>query len=369
MCISLLRLLPILLLAAAPVLVEAADGADLQPWVKRGVVITPGFAGPRSSFLVSAPSVVRLRNGRLRMYFWGSDSAQGTRFIFAAEAAAEDPLHWQPISPEPMLGPAPSGNIRDHGAAFPSVVPRDDGPWLMYYAAWGSWAPPGELPTRTGLAMSEDAGITWRVTHETVLPLGKRGSFDGGLTGGQSVLRTGKNEYLMWYTAGERYVPFAGENRSIVHTGFARSPDGIVWTKNPRPVISPREGAVDPFEAVTARPSVLKIDGVYHMWLGVYRMWPGAAPLAAGQTRPGAGGSTPEPVGYRMEYARSTDGIHWRREAGKPVFPLTPDGFDSRNQSYPAMVEVGDQLLMFYVGNRFGTTGIGLATLDKPHLH
>ena len=39
-----------------------------------------------------------------------------------------------------------------------------------------------------------------------------------------------------------------------------------------------REGAAEPYEACLARPAVLKLDGVYHMWFGVYDMAPGSRP-------------------------------------------------------------------------------------------
>ena len=325
---------------------------SFQRWVKRGIILKPGFAGARSTKIVSTPSVIKLKDGRLRIYFWGSGDDNGGirsnhRYIFAAESATNNPFQWTLISPEPMLGPDPSDNIRDVGVSFQYVLPRNDGPWFMYYGAQGSWASVGKLATRTGLAISDDEGLSWKVLKETVLPLGEPGSHDAGITGGMSVLRTGPREYWMWYTAGERYQRFGEINRSIVHTGIARSSDGINWTKYPKPAISPLLDALTPFEAVTARPFVLEFDGVYHMWYSAFRM---------------------EGLGYRIEYARSSDGIHWERFADEPVMPLTPGGFDSKNQSYPAIIEMGDQLWMFYVGNDFGTTGIGLATMDKSAL-
>ena len=77
----------------------------------------------------------------------------------------------------------------DRGPAFPFVVPRDDGPWLMYYCTWGSWAKPGGLSNRTGLAQSHDAGLTWERLEEPLLPLGPPGSFDAGITGSVCVIR------------------------------------------------------------------------------------------------------------------------------------------------------------------------------------
>jgi predicted GH43/DUF377 family glycosyl hydrolase len=352
-----------------------------QHWIKRGVVLSPGFAGPQSSKLVSSPSVVRLSNGRLRMYFWAADGVppwHGTHVILAAEADPANPFVWHLVSDKPMLGPDRGGNIRNRGVGFPFVLPRTDGPWLMYYGTWGTWAQTEALSNRTGLAASDDGGLTWRVVRETVLPLGAPGSYDAGLTGSVDVLRESADRYLMWYTAGERYVRFGARNRGIVHVGAAQSRDGINWTKAPRPAIAARLESVDPYEAVVSKPYVLKIDGVYHMWFCVYAMAPGAKPSAAAgpeyrgeqdRDRSKWERITHAERGYHIEYARSVDGVNWQRQADKPVMSLTPGGFDSRNQSYPAVIDMGTQLWMFYVGDEFGSTGIGLATLDKAELH
>ena len=357
-----------------------AEHQSPQHWIKRGVILSPGFAGPQSSKLVSSPSVIRLSNGRLRMYFWAADGVppwHGTHVILAAEADPANPFVWHLVSDQPMLGPDPSGNVRNRGVGFPFVLPRKDGPWLMYYGTWGTWAQTEALSNRTGLAASDDGGLTWRVVRETVLPLGAPGSYDAGLTGSVDVLRESAGRYLMWYTAGERYVRFGARNRGIVHVGAAQSSDGINWTKAPRPAIAARLESVDPYEAVVSKPYVLKINGVYHMWFCVYAMAPGAKPSAAGpeyrgeqdQDRSKWERITQAERGYHIEYARSVDGVNWQRQADQPVMSLTPGGFDSRNQSYPAVIDMGSQLWMFYVGDEFGSTGIGLATLDKSELH
>src|SRR5687767_11991871 len=231
----------------------AAQRKPLQPWVKKGRILAPGFAGTRSNELLSAPSVVRLKDGRLRLYFWARQ--QDKDYVYAAEASPKDPFDWKLVNDEPMLAPSTTGNISDRGRSFPFVLSRDDEPWLMYYGTWGSWAREGELSNRTGIAISQDEGVTWTVRAEPLLPLGTAGSFDAGLTGSVCVLRTERDKYEMWYTAGERYEVFGGKKRGIVHIGYATSKDGIEWTKNAKPVLSPRLGAVTPFEAVVSKPS------------------------------------------------------------------------------------------------------------------
>jgi hypothetical protein len=140
-----------------------------------------------------------------------------------------------------VLGPSPTGNINDKGPSFPWVIRQEDGTWLMYYVTWGSWAPPDELSNRTGLAISNDEGIHWKVLKEPLLPLGTQGEHDAGVTGSVAVLQIGLQTYQMWYTAGERYAILdwisPGFKRGIVHIGHAVSRDGIEWVKTRKPVL------------------------------------------------------------------------------------------------------------------------------------
>jgi hypothetical protein len=342
-----------------------------QNWIKRGIILKPGFAGSQSSMFVSSPSVIRLENGRLRMYVWTADGIppwlRGRHIILAAEANPANPFSWKVISKEPMVGPDPKGNIRDRGAGFPFVLPRSEEPWLMFYGTWGGqWELKQELLNRIGLALSHDQGLTWQVVKEDMLPSGPTGSFDAGAIPSAGVLRDETGGYMMWYTAAEKYIPFGNVNQGILHIGMARSRDGVTWDKFDQPVLRAREGNADPYEACLARPAVLKLDGVYHMWFGVYDMAPGSRP---GKVRPNQDGTSRVGAGsYRIEYARGTDGVNWTRFADQPIMSLTPGGFDSRSQTYAGIIDMGEQIWLFYTGDDLGGTGIGLATLDKEEL-
>jgi hypothetical protein len=345
-----------------------------QNWVKRGLVFAPGFAGPSSSKFVSSPSVVRLKDGRLRVYVWAADGTppwlNGRHVILAAENDSADPHKWKVISKEAMVGPGTGGSIRDRGVGFPHVLPREDGPWLMYFSNWGGdWTIKQQLMNRLGLATSDDQGLTWKVVKEDMLPSGPPGSFDAGAIPSAVVLQRGKDDYLMWYTTAEKYLRFGAVNQGILNIGAARSRDGINWEKI-GPALRARVGDTDPYETGLARPAVLKLDGVYHMWVGAYDMAPGSrpqkntadsSPSPAGTNRAGAGS-------YRIEYARSKDGVSWTRFTDQPVIPLTPGGFDSTSQTYASVVDMGEQLWLFYAGDGLGNTGVGLATLAKNEL-
>jgi len=338
----------LLLFGAGSLIASPGEGRLSQPWVKKGRILAPDALGSRFSRLVSTPSVVLLPNNRLRMFFWTRQGEGDVRYIYAADASVENPYEWKLARPEPLLGPSASGTMRSRGAGFPFVLPRKKGGWLLYYNTWGSWAPDGERPSRTGLAISHDQGLNWRVVNEAVLPLGKPGEFDAALTGSVCVLQTKTNRYDMWYTAGERYEPIGGAKELIVNIGYATSRDGITWTKPAaNPALASRQHHTKPYETIVSKPFVLIKDGIYHMWYNARQM---------------------DGRQYQLRYARSNDGLHWKAFHDQDVIPLTPGAFDSENQSYPDVIEVGDELWMFYTGNQIGSTGIGLATMKTSQL-
>lgn len=365
------------LTVASPCLAETTFSTESlnQAWVKRGIIIAPGFAGSRSAKFVSSPSVIRLEDGRLRMYVWVADDTppwlRGHHMIIAAEAHPSNPFHWEVISEKALVGPDADVAIRDKGVGFPFVLPRADAPWLLYYGTWGGdWTVKKELLNRLGVAESHDKGSSWNIIDEDMMPSGPPGSFDAGALPSAAVMQQADGDYLMWYTAAEKYLQFGEVNQGILHIGVARSSDGLNWTKLPEPALAAREGHAEPFEACLARPTVLKLDGVYHMWFGVYDMAPGAKPDIANGGNGAGDTSVNRATGgsYRIEYARSLDGISWTRFADQPTFSLSPGEFDSSSQTYASVVDMGDQLWMFYTGDGLGATGVGLATLDKSEL-
>jgi hypothetical protein len=78
---------------------------------------------------------------------------------------------------------------------------------------------------------------------------------------------------------------------------------------------------------------------------------------------------SPAPLAVLEHYAdASKDGVNWERFADEEILPLKPKGFETKTQFYPNVIEMGDELWMFYAANVPGGTGIGLATMPKSEL-
>jgi len=122
---------------------------------------------------------------------------------------------------------------------------------------------------------------------------------------------------------------------------YATSPDGLDWTLHPdSPVLVP---GPDWYDLVAAdNPSVLVIDGLYHMWYSC---------VAADDNS-------------RIAHATSFDGIEWTKDIENPVMDLgSPGDLDSNELIHPCVIHEPPLFRMWY--NGVGGTG----TLEQRILY
>ncbi len=101
--------------------------------------------------------------------------------------------------------------------------------------------------------------------------------------------------YEMWF--GGSYGPGTSNWRPY-RIGRAVSTDGISWTMDPSPVLTPDAGT---WEAYTIeQPMVIREDGNYKMWYT----------------------GSPDWIVTKIGYATSPDGIHWTKYSGNPVMDV-----------------------------------------------
>ncbi len=278
------------------------------------------------------------------MYYWGT-GADGFHRICRAVAPTEAPHEWRFSGSvlERQSGTA----YNAVGPSFPFVMPREDGPWLMYYGAWGVPRDDGKLANTTGFALSDDRGRTWRHAGESpVLALDRPWDHEG--TGSVCVLAD-DGVFRMYYTSLGDYSPRpagvrTGHGDVIPHigVGYAESTNGIRWTKPlDGLLVSPRGFATEPFEYIVSKPFVLRHDGRWTMWVNIF----GTA--------------------YRVRSLISGDGVSWTWTDSGPDGDLgvgAAGSFDDHQRSYASVVAHDGGLRCWYTGNGFGQTGIGYAT-------
>ncbi len=69
--------------------------------------------------------------------------------------------------------------------------------------------------------------------------------------------------------------------------------------------------------------------------------------------------------GYRLGYAYSKDLHTWIRDDDKAGIERSQQGFDSDMMCYPNLFEMDDKIFLLYNGNNFGKCGFGIAELIR----
>lgn len=233
----------------------------------------------------------------------------------AVDTAAS--FHWQ-AAPAPQLTP---GDWDSVDVLNPSVV-RRDGLYYNFYSGYDGRA------WHTGLATSSD-GERWRKQGKVLSP--DAGTWEGGYIAANGSAVVAQNRFLYWYQAGAESSP---------QIGLARSEDGKVWRKEPKPVLvtGPR-GSWD--ERGAADPYVLRLGDFYYMYY-------------LGQDRARR---------QRLGLARSPDGVRWEKLRSNPLLELGAGGaFDENGLGEPAVWQSHGAYWMLYTGrDRQEYRRIGLA--------
>ncbi|MCI9103737.1 MAG: family 43 glycosylhydrolase [Lachnospiraceae bacterium] len=109
--------------------------------------------------------------------------------------------------------------------------------------------------------------------------------------------------------------------------GYAKSMDGIHWERFTSPVMMPDQ----PWE----KNSIMCPHVIYEEENGLYKMW-----------YSGGGNHEPDAIGY----AKSKDGRTWKKEAGNPVMANTEEPWERDKVAACHVLRWKDWYYMFYIG-------------------
>ena len=276
-----------------------------------------------------APSAIDLGDGRIRVYFATRD-AESVGRVGYADVSSADPRRTLEVADHPCLDIGRPGMFDDNGVTPLCVIRKEEELW-MYYYGW-------QLSARiryflfTGLAISKDGGESFRRVQE--VPILDR-------IQGQAILRSGgvvvRNEegWRMWFMGGDRTTDVAGKTLPTYEMRYIQSSDGVRWPGPGDICLRPET----PDEFGFGRPAVVRDGGTWRMWYSV-------------RTRS---------VGYRIGYAESLDAKNWKRLDTISGLGCGPEEWDSRSVEYASIVDTESRRFMFYNGNDYGDSGIGVA--------
>jgi hypothetical protein len=311
-------------------------------WVKKGLIYNPSEIGGRRATHAQCP-IPLLLGERLRLYFsWrppvGSDGMY-TAFGGFIDVDAANPARILHVHDQPLMGLGGPGDFDCYGC-MPGSVVESGGKFFLYYCGWDrrvstpyNWS--------IGLAQSDDGGHSFhRIGRGPILGP----TLNEPWLQACPMVRIVGGVWHMWYLSGTQWLKTASGMDSVYLLMHATSIDGLNWQRDGVPIMPTRVE----HECQTSA-AVIELDGQHHMWFSY---------------RHGVDFRNPE-RGYRIGYAVSADLQQWHRDDSAAGIELSTSGWDSEMLCYPATVEVGGRIYMFYCGNRFGVDGFGYAELER----
>lgn len=209
--------------------------------------------GPAGSFdqLKIGPRAI-LREGPTNWKMWYEGVPDGNQ-ASVGYATSPDGVHWTKYSRNPIMIPSEPWEGGPKGEISPNTVLKEEGIYKMWYHGFRDGV------RRIGYATSTD-GLNWKkYTGNPVLDVGPPGSWEALAVVEPKVIKVG-SKYYMWYS-GQSGTEFYGQN-----VGLATSADGIHWTKYPgNPVL--RTGPRGAWDDKSVMVGDIVWDGsVFHDW-------------------------------------------------------------------------------------------------------
>lgn len=302
-------------------------------WTKRGLIHA---ADGRRAWQQShgfPPTPVMRDDGTLRLYLAFCD-AQTVGRIGWVDVDPENPSRVLGVSDEPVLDVGAPGAFDENGLLPTCVIPVGDELW-MYYVGYQL----GQQLTYyqfQGLAISTDGGDSFHRAQR--VPIIDRSDTELVNRTSAFVRAAVQGGFEMWYVGGSEWTVVDGKPLPVYNMRHIWSADGVHW---------PTEGTVCldfsiDDEHAFGRPWVFQRDGVERMFYSV-------------RTRS---------KDYRIGVAERREDV-WVRTDASVGIDVSDSGWDSESIAYASVIELGEEIVMFYNGNRRGATGFGYAVLES----
>ena len=300
-------------------------------WRKLGLLYMPDGKQWWARSHAMAASPLWISEDVLRLYVSHVDENTVGRVGYI-DVGAADPTRVIAKAENPILDVGEPGAFDDNGVVCTCVVPVE-GQLRMYY---GGFQLQTKIPYTmfSGMAVSETIdGPFHRIARGPILDRVE----------GEFFFRTApfvlqeNGRWRMWYIGGDSWIKAEKKTFPSYSMRYVESDDGIFWSARSVECLALNR----PDEIGLGRPFVVRDGALYHMWYSIRKI-----------------------SGYRVGYATSLDGLQWTRRDDEAGIDRSDSGWDSEMICYTAIVPVKDNWLMFYNGNGYGQSGVGVAQLD-----
>jgi hypothetical protein len=248
------------------------------------------------------------------------------------DPALSDPTRPLAVSQEPVLDIGEPGTFDDNGVV-PSCVLRVGDRLLLYYYGFQLQE---KVPYTifAGLAASDTIDGPFRRISRA--PIIDRTDSELYFRSAPFVIRD-RDRWRMWYVGGGKWLNSNGKQLPVYALRYSESDDPACWPCPGDECLTPDF----PQEIGFGRPYVLRDGDRYRMWYSI-----------RGRDS------------YRIGYAVSRDGLRWTRRDDEAGIAASERGWDSEMICFAAVVPAKDKWLMFYNGNGYGRTGVGVTVAD-----
>lgn len=301
-------------------------------WIKQGRIFNLGPCAVRSTHAqVPTPYVMA---DRVRVYYACRLHGKSFPAFFDLDFDLKTIIraHEEPIMDHGKLG------MFDADGVMPSCVIKNGDELWMYYIGWSELKNTARYQNEIGVAVSKDGGETFERMFSG--PIMGRSSTEPGLAVMPFILKDG-DKYKMWYQSGTGWHGIDDKYEPTYVIKYAESNDGIIWDRS----------SVECFELehreAVSRPSIVVEGNEFIMW------------YCRRHSRQYRGGLGSYRIGYAESYGSPENFVRFDYKCGLSLGE--EDEWDSSMQCYPYVIDINDKRVMFYNGNDFGQTGIGLA--------
>ncbi|AHN73259.2 hypothetical protein LV28_04960 [Pandoraea pnomenusa] len=229
----------------------------LQRWRKLGRVFVPDGQTDWMASHAAVPIAEPLPDGNVRVYFSSRDRDNRSHTGFLVF----DPEHPQrvlDIGRTPVLTPGATGEFDDSGA-MATWLATWQGQRYLYYIGWNLGV---TVPFRNAIGLATaPAGEHTAFQRRFAGPVVDRSMHEPHFVASCCVM-PGDDVWRMWYLSCTEWRIRQGKPEHRYHIKYAESPDGVNWRRDGTIAID----YADTSEYAISRPSVIREGDVWHMW-------------------------------------------------------------------------------------------------------
>jgi len=299
-------------------------------WKKFGRIIKPqNFYWMKSHAMCPTPEVID--ENTIKIYFSGRNRNNQSIIGNAKLIFTDFPNTYKvKYSKKPDLGIGELGTFDDNGVTPTCIINHRNKKYLFYVG----WNQGGNVRMHLygGLAIKKNNQKKFE--RYSKAPIIERNKVNPYLNTAPYVIKI-NNQWVMYYVSGIKWIQ---KDLPKYNIQIATSKNLTHWIRKGKVAIDFKSKK----EIALARPCVIKFGKYYYMWFSSKDNW--------------LLGSN-----YKMCFAKSKDGFNWSRIERFSEIKKSKKGWDSKMVEYFSVIKFKQKLVMFYNGNQFGKTGVGMA--------